>query len=134
MFRARHVSTVLWGLVATAALLLLPLACRQPTTEVSKAPEDWVVEVYQSGSIVGAGCVIGDGNQVLTVFDYGTDIPAGLEVGSSDGVRHRGADFRYLSLAKHASFTRVGIEGGHGDAGLGKTKTPEGIVCQHNRV
>jgi len=88
MFRARHVSTVLWGLVATAALLLLPLACRQPTTEVSKAPEDWVVEVYQSGSIVGAGCVIGDGNQVLTVFDYGTDIPAGLEVGSSDGVRH----------------------------------------------
>lgn len=84
--------TKLSAILAAVVILLATIACRQPTpeveSEVSGPADDWVVEVYQSGLIVGTGCVIGDGNQVLTVFDYGTDIPAGLEVGSSDGVRY----------------------------------------------
>ena len=98
------------AILAVVVILLATIACRQPATEVSGPADDWVVEVYQSGSIVGAGCVIGDGNQVLTVFDYGTDIPAGLEVGSGEGVRYPA---RIVAFDPRTGATLLELEDAH---------------------
>ena len=81
-----------WLAMGLLVVLLATIACRQPAveveSEVSGPADDWVVEVQQSGSIVGSGFVTGDGSQVLTVLAYGTDIPVGLEVVTGSGVRY----------------------------------------------
>ncbi len=62
--------------MALPAILLAAVACRQAEPPVA----EWVVEVYQSGSLAGTGSVVGDGSQVLTVLSYNWDMPSGLEV------------------------------------------------------